>query len=966
MVACYNQPKYGDLLRETPLKYDDLLKETQPEYGDLLRKSRLKYGDLLKGTHFKYERFELSRDVIFTGLQLDDSRLGKRIYVEKGHGGLDTLQKVSDNNHGLQVGLQQNFKTSAYLRRQPFLPFASKLQLTFVVSRFLIMVAATTSFAALAPAASSSAALASLKVAPKTLGFNVGLLSSKIPSKLLKAHSSGSALGARMVSAPAITKSPTLLDFETSVFKKEKINLAGYDEYIVRGGRDLFHLLPDAFKGIKQIGVIGWGSQPFLPISSKLQLTFVVSRFLIMAAATTSFAALAPAASSSAASASLKVAPKTLGFNVGLLSSKIPSKSLKARYNGSSGSALGARMVSAPAITKSPTLLDFETSVFKKEKINLAGYDEYIMRGGRDLFHLLPDAFKGIKQIGVIGWGSQVAPKTLGFNVGLLSSKIPSKSLKARSSGSALGARMVSAPAITKSPTLLDFETSVFKKEKINLAGYDEYIVRGGRDLFHLLPDAFKGIKQIGVIGWGSQGPAQAQNVRDSLVEAKSDIVVKIGLRKGSSSLNEARSAGFSEENGTLGDMYETISGSDLVLLLISDSAQADNYEKIFSHMKPNSILGLSHGFLLAHLQSAGLDFPKNISVVAVCPKGMGPSVRRLYVQGKEINGAGINASFAVHQDVDGRATDVALAWSLALGSPFTFATTLQSEYTSDIFGERGILLGAVHGIVESLFRRYTEGGMSEDLAYKNTVECITGNISKTISTQGMKAVYESLTEEGKKEFLTAYSASYYPCMEILYECYEDVASGSEITSVVLAGRRFHEKEGLPAFPMGKIDQTRMWKVGERVRATRPAGDLGPLYPFTAGVYVALMMAQIEVLRKKGHSYSEIINESLIESVDSLNPFMHARGVSFMVDNCSTTARWGSRKWAPRFDYILTQQALVAVDNGTALNQDLISNFFQDPVHDAVKVCAELRPTIDISVPVDADFVRPELRQASN
>jgi ketol-acid reductoisomerase len=80
------------------------------------------------------------------------------------------------------------------------------------------------------------------------------------------------------------------------------------------------------------------------------------------------------------------------------------------------------------------------------------------------------------------------------------------------------------------------------------------------------------------------------------------------------------------------------------------NTAQADNYEKIFSHMKPNSILGLSHGFLLGHLQSLGLDFPKNISVIAVCPKGMGPSVRRLYVQGKEINGAGINASFAVHQ----------------------------------------------------------------------------------------------------------------------------------------------------------------------------------------------------------------------------------------------------------------------------------------------------------------------------
>ncbi|MBA0626879.1 hypothetical protein Godav_004465 [Gossypium davidsonii] len=537
----------------------------------------------------------------------------------------------------------------------------------------------------------------------------------------------------------------------------------------------------------------------------------------------------------------------------------------------------------------------------------------------------------------------------------------------------AIVAKMGTVPSPVSETTSLDFHTSIFQKENISLAGHEEYIVRGGRHLFPLLDDAFKGIKQIGVIGWGSQGPAQAQNLRDSLAEAKSDVVVKassnslvlIGLRKGSRSFAEARAAGFTEENGTLGDIWETVAGSDLVLLLISDSAQADNYEKVFSHMKPNSILGLSHGFLLGHLQSLGLDFPKNISVIAVCPKGMGPSVRRLYVQGKEINGAGINASFAVHQDVDGRATDVALGWSVALGSPFTFATTLEQEYKSDIFGERGILLGAVHGVVECLFRRYVEDGMSEELAYKNTVECITGIVSKTISTKGMLAVYNSLSEEGKKRFEAAYSASYYPCMEILYECYEDVASGSEIRSVVLAGRRFYEKEGLPAFPMGKIDQTRMWKVGERVRATRAKDDLGPLCPFTSGVFVALMMAQIEVLRKKGHSYSEIINESLIEAVDSLNPFMHARGVSFMVDNCSTTARLGSRKWAPRFDYNLTQQAFVAVDSGAPINQDLISNFLSDPVHEAIEVCAKLRPTVDISVPPDADFVRPELRQSS-
>ena len=119
---------------------------------------------------------------------------------------------------------------------------------------------------------------------------------------------------------------------------------------------------------------------------------------------------------------------------------------------------------------------------------------------------------------------------------------------------------------------------------------------------------------------------------------------------------------------------------------------------------------------------------------------------------------------------------------------------------------------------------------------------------------------------------------------------------------------------------MGKIDQTRMWKIGEKVRAKRVESEI-PINPFTAGVYVANMMATLQTLREKGHQWSEICNESIIEAVDSLNPYMHARGVAFMVDNCSFTARLGTRKWGPRFDYILDQQAYVAVDNGQQVRQ---------------------------------------------
>ncbi|MGI8424544.1 MAG: ketol-acid reductoisomerase, partial [Chloroflexota bacterium] len=268
-----------------------------------------------------------------------------------------------------------------------------------------------------------------------------------------------------------------------------------------------------------------------------------------------------------------------------------------------------------------------------------------------------------------------------------------------------------------------NFSSSVFETAPLRLGTNDETIVKGGRGLFGKLAQAFEGVRQVGVIGWSSQGPAQAQNLRDSL--EGTGVRVVVGLREGSSSMAAAERAGFKRSDGTLGEMYSVIHESDLVLLLIADAAQATEHKRIFAALRPGTTLGLSHGFLVGHLKSVGASFPPNVNVIGVCPKGMGPSVRRLYEQGADIDGAGINSSFAVHQDVTGRATELALGWSVALGSPFTFETTLESEYRSDIFGERGILLGAVHGIVELLHRHFVAGGMDPEDAYIHSVESI-------------------------------------------------------------------------------------------------------------------------------------------------------------------------------------------------------------------------------------------------
>ncbi|KAI3428455.1 hypothetical protein D9Q98_007282 [Chlorella vulgaris] len=529
--------------------------------------------------------------------------------------------------------------------------------------------------------------------------------------------------------------------------------------------------------------------------------------------------------------------------------------------------------------------------------------------------------------------------------VALSSVSRPSSALRAAAPrASRTGRRSVN----VQSAVELDYDVKVFDKELVSFAEKEEYIIRGGRDKFSKLPAAFAGIKSVGVIGWGSQAPAQAQNMKDSFAEAGMDTKVIIGLRPDSPSCDEARAVGFTEADGTLGEVFDVISKVDMVVLLISDAAQAKLYPRILAAMKPGSTLGLSHGFLLGVLQNDGVDFRKDINVVLVAPKGMGPSVRRLYEQGKEVNGAGINASYAVHQDATGTAADIAVGWAVAVGAPFAFATTLESEYKSDIYGERCVILGGVHGVVESLFRRFTRQGMSDEEAFRQSVESITGPITRIISRDGMLGVYAQFNDADKKIFEQAYSASFGPAMDICYEIYEDVACGNEIKSVVNAVERFGR------WPMGKIDQTHMWQVGQKVRAERKEEDI-PINPFTAGVYIATMMATVQTLQEKGHPYSEICNESIIEAVDSLNPYMHARGVAFMVDNCSYTARLGSRKWAPRFDYVLDQQAYVAVDAGKQTDAEVIQAFKSHPVHSALAACAAMRPSVDISVGGDND-----------
>ena len=154
----------------------------------------------------------------------------------------------------------------------------------------------------------------------------------------------------------------------------------------------------------------------------------------------------------------------------------------------------------------------------------------------------------------------------------------------------------------------------------------------------------------------------------------------------------------------------------------------------------------------------------------------------------------------------------------------------------SDLFGERSILLGAVHGIVEALYRRYLDDGATPEDAFDRACESLTGPIRETISKQGLIAVDEQLTPDGRRDFRRAYDVTYAAFKGLMAEVYDEVVSGNEIRSVVAAAARFDR------FPMTKVEGSPMWQTGSTVRRRRGHRE-PPIDGFTAGTYCGAMMA---------------------------------------------------------------------------------------------------------------------------
>jgi ketol-acid reductoisomerase len=218
-------------------------------------------------------------------------------------------------------------------------------------------------------------------------------------------------------------------------------------------------------------------------------------------------------------------------------------------------------------------------------------------------------------------------------------------------------------------------------------------------------PDALKG-KVIAILGYGSQGHAQAQNLRDS------GYNVVVGLDSKRPSAKQARADGL-----LVLSPAEAAERADWIQILTPDETQGDFYESaVKPALRPGKILGVSHGFSI-HFKT--IVPPKNVDVVMIAPKSPGHLLRRIYSEGR-----GVPSLLAIHQDASGRAREYALCYAHGIGSTRAgvLQTTFKEETESDLFGEQAVLCGGLTSLIKKGFETLVEAGYQPEVAY---FECL-------------------------------------------------------------------------------------------------------------------------------------------------------------------------------------------------------------------------------------------------
>src|SRR5512137_209995 len=314
----------------------------------------------------------------------------------------------------------------------------------------------------------------------------------------------------------------------------------------------------------------------------------------------------------------------------------------------------------------------------------------------------------------------------------------------------------------------------------------------------------------IAILGYGVQGPAQALNLRDNGFKV---IIGQASAFK--RDWDRAKQDGW-VPGKTLFEIDEAVRRGTIIQMLVSDAAQRAIWPVVKKNLKPGAALYFSHGFSIAYRKQTGVVPPKNVDVIMVAPKGSGTSVRRNFLAG-----AGINSSFAVQQNATGRALQRCLAIGIGIGSGYLFPTTFEHEVYSDLTGERGVLMGALAGIMEAQYDVLREHGHSPSEAFNETVEELTESLIRLVSENGMDWMYANCSATAQRGALDWKPKFKKAVLPVFNELYRRVAFGAETARVIrtCSGPDYQKRLGKELAVMGNSE---MWLAGKATRALRP------------------------------------------------------------------------------------------------------------------------------------------------
>src|SRR5438128_6632450 len=317
------------------------------------------------------------------------------------------------------------------------------------------------------------------------------------------------------------------------------------------------------------------------------------------------------------------------------------------------------------------------------------------------------------------------------------------------------------------------------------------------------------GNETVAVLGYGVQGRGQSLNMRDNGVR------VVIGLRPNSKGWDRAVQDGW-VAGETLFPLEEAAQRGTIVQYLLSDAGQKEQWPRLKPLLTPGKALYFSHGFSIVYADQTGVVPPKEIDVILVAPKGSGTTVRRLFLEGK-----GINGSFAVHQDATGRARDRALALGIAIGSGYLFETTFQKEVFSDLTGERGVLMGAIYGLWLAQYEVLREHGHSPSEAFNETVEEATQSLYPLIAENGMDWMYANCSTTAQRGALDWFKRFRDVVKPLFEQLYRSVEAGEETRRTLECNSRPDYRQLLEK-ELKAIADSEMWRAGAVVRSLRP------------------------------------------------------------------------------------------------------------------------------------------------